>query len=114
MTLISYEILLDVFFATHDPTTRDRQGNDSGEQYRSVIFGIASDLRIARDAIDRLEKDKVFVEPIVTELREMDVFYIAEDHHQDYYASNAQQGYCQYIINPKLTKLREKFATYLK
>lgn len=111
---ISYEFLLDVFFATHDPTTRDQQDNDSGEQYRSVIFGTPEELSIAKNYIDSLQKDEVFENPIVTELRDMDIFYIAEEHHQDYYADNSDQGYCQYVINPKLAKLREKFTLFLK
>lgn len=113
-SVISYEILLDVFFATHDPTSRDQQGNDRGEQYRSVIFGDMEILSHTNDYIKHLEAEKVFSLPIVTELRELDTFYIAEDYHQDYYANNSAQAYCNYVIDPKLAKLREKFSKYLK
>jgi peptide-methionine (S)-S-oxide reductase len=113
-SVISYEILLDVFFASHDPTSRDRQGSDSGEQYRSVIFGREDDLEISRKYIENLETEKTFSSPIVTELRELEKFYIAEDYHQDYYTNNPMQSYCNYVIDPKIAKIREKFAKYLK
>ena len=113
-TLISYETLLDVFFATHDPTSRDQQGNDRGEQYRSVIFADVDTLLRTSDYIKHLEAEHIFSLPIVTELRELETFYIAEDYHQDYYANNPTQAYCNYVIDPKLAKLREKFSKYLK
>ena len=113
-SVISYEVLLDVFFATHDPTTRDRQGGDSGEQYRSVVFGASADLEKVEKYIENLQKEQVFDAPIVTDLREKEVFYIAEDYHQDYYANNPLKPYCSYVIDPKIAKIREKFAKYLK
>ncbi|MBC7503484.1 bifunctional methionine sulfoxide reductase B/A protein [Candidatus Gracilibacteria bacterium] len=113
-SIVSYDILLDVFFTSHDPTTRDRQGNDAGEQYRSVIFGSSQDLEIARAHIDNLESGEVFDSPIVTELRPLEIFYIAEDYHQDYYANNPMKAYCSYVIDPKINKIREKFSIYLK
>ena len=113
-TIIPYEALLDVFFTAHDPTTRDRQGGDSGEQYRSIIFGTPEELERAKKYIEKLESETVFELPIVTELRTKEVFYIAEDYHQDYYANNPTQGYCQYVIDPKIAKIREKFSKYLK
>ncbi len=113
-SLISYETLLSVFFTAHDPTSRDRQGNDSGEQYRSIIFGTSKDLDFAKKYINKLEEEKVFDLPIVTELREKEVFYIAEDYHQDYYANNPIKAYCQHVIDPKIAKIREKFQKYLK
>ena len=112
--VISYETLLDVFFTAHDPTSRDRQGNDAGEQYRSIIFGTTPELEIAKKYIEQLEEEKVFDLPIVTELRLKEVFYIAEDYHQDYYANNPVKAYCQYVIDPKIAKIREKFQKYLK
>ena len=111
---ISYETLLDVFFSSHDPTSRDRQGGDAGEQYRSVIFGTSEELEIAKKYIQELEEEKIFSLPIVTELREKEVFYIAENYHQDYYANNPVKPYCSYVIDPKIVKLREKFSPYLK
>lgn len=111
---ISYETLLDVFFTAHDPTSRDRQWADTGEQYRSVIFGTSDELERARKYIDGLQREKVFELPIVTELRAKEVFYIAEDYHQDYYANHPIQAYCQYVIDPKIAKIREKFHRYLK
>ena len=113
-SVIPYETLLDVFFTAHDPTTRDRQGGDSGEQYRSIIFGTPEELERAKKYIEKLETDTVFDSQVVTELRVKEVFYIAEDYHQDYYANNPTQGYCQYVIDPKIAKIREKFSKYLK
>ena len=113
-SVIPYETLLDVFFTAHDPTSRDRQGGDSGEQYRSIIFGTSEELERAKKYIEKLESETVFELPIVTELRTKEVFYIAEDYHQDYYANNPTQGYCQYVIDPKIAKIREKFSKYLK
>ncbi len=112
--VISYETLLSVFFATHDPTTRDRQGADSGIQYRSVIFGSEQDLAIAKAYIEELDRDATFESPIVTELRPLETFYIAEDYHQNYYNDNSDKPYCAYVIDPKIAKLREKFSPYLK
>ena len=113
-SILSYETLLDVFFSAHDPTSRDRQGNDSGEQYRSVIFGTEEELTRAKQYIKNLTEEKTFESPIVTELRAKEVFYIAEDYHQDYYANNPVQPYCSYVIDPKIAKIREKFWKYLK
>ena len=113
-SILSYETLLDVFFSAHDPTSRDRQGNDSGEQYRSVIFGTEEELTRAKQYIKNLTEEKTFESPIVTELRAKEVFYIAENYHQDYYANNPVQPYCSYVIDPKIAKIREKFWKYLK
>ena len=113
-TKISYETLLDVLFSSHDPTSRDRQWADSGEQYRSVIFATESDLSKAKTYIEHLESEETFPLPIATELRSLETFYIAEDYHQDYYANNTVKAYCQYVIDPKIAKIREKFAKYLK
>ncbi|WGK64201.1 peptide-methionine (S)-S-oxide reductase MsrA [Croceiramulus getboli] len=113
--LISFRELLEVFFATHDPTTLNRQGADVGTQYRSAIF--YHDQRqkeIAEDYMDYLEKEGVFDDPIVTELSPLDTFYTAEQEHLDYYNRNKSQLYCQYVINPKVAKIRATFSSKLK
>lgn len=110
---IPFEALLEVFFATHDPTTLNRQGNDVGEQYRSVIFYTnEAQKQTAQNFIKNAQKD--FNSPIVTQLQPLDKFYLAENYHQNYYNQNSGKAYCQVIINPKLDKLRKKFAAKLK
>lgn len=109
---ISFTQLLDVFFATHDPTTLNRQGNDVGTQYRSVIYYLNEDQRVqAQQRIDALKADGL---NIVTELSPAPVFYPAEDYHQNFFARNPSQGYCNFAIPPKLMKLRSKFQDLLK
>lgn len=112
---ISFEGLLDIFFAMHDPTTPNRQGADVGSQYRSIIF-YQDELQreIIEKYIAELEKEKVFAAPIVTEVIPFHAFYEAENHHQDYFAKNPEAAYCQAVINPKLAKLRKKLAAYLQ
>jgi peptide-methionine (S)-S-oxide reductase len=111
--VISYKDLLKVFFATHDPTTRDRQGNDSGTQYRSVIlYADEQQKKEATDFIAELNKD--LKGRIVTEVSPLTAFYAAEDYHHNYFKNNPSAGYCQFIISPKMTKLREEFAEMLK
>lgn len=112
---IDYHTLLEAFFAIHDPTTRDRQGNDVGTQYRSVIFthGAEQD-RIARGLIAELEAARVWPAPIVTEVLPAPTFWPAEDYHQDYLAHNPHQPYCMAVVAPKAAKLRQKFAARLK
>jgi peptide-methionine (S)-S-oxide reductase len=106
---ISYTDLLTVFFALHDPTTEDRQGPDVGSQYRSAVFTHDDEQReVAAATIERLADD--YDDPIVTEVQPLDVFYPAEDYHQDYYANNPQRAYCQMQIRPKMEKVRELFA----
>ncbi len=113
--MISYKELLGIFFATHDPTTLNRQGNDVGTQYRSAIFySNASQKDEATDFISYLEKENIFNELITTEIVQLEVFYNAEDNHQDYYNLNQEQPYCQYIINPKIKKLKENYSNKLK
>jgi peptide-methionine (S)-S-oxide reductase len=110
---VSYETLLTVFFGTHDPTTLDRQGNDIGTQYRSLILYITPEQKAeAEDFIKAAQKD--LEDPIVTEVKPFTTFYEAEDYHQNYYAKNILQPYCQFVINPKLSKLKEKFSALLK
>ena len=109
---IDFKQLLDVFFATHDPTTLNRQGNDVGTQYRSVIyFENAEQQQQASDYIDSLKADGL---NIVTELSPVPTFYPAEEYHQNFYARNPSQGYCNFAIPPKLMKLRSKFNDLLK
>ncbi|RIJ45839.1 peptide-methionine (S)-S-oxide reductase [Maribellus luteus] len=113
--VVSYSQLLEVFFATHDPTTLNRQGNDVGTQYRSVIFYHNQQQKETAEKVIRLlEEEKVYEQPIVTEITAYDTFYVAEDYHQNYYARNKSQGYCQFIIAPKLDKFRKVFKDQLK
>lgn len=113
--LISYEEILLVFFATHDPTTLNRQQNDVGTQYRSGIFYHDEHQRItAVEVIKLLEEQKTFNDPIVTEVTAATPFYFAEQEHQDFYNQHRQQPYCQYIIDPKITKLKKLFSDKLK
>lgn len=110
---ITYETLLDVFFTIHDPTTLNRQGNDVGTEYRSVIFYTdESQKDVAEKKIAELEETGVW-EGIVTEVVPLTEFYQAEDYHQRYYEKNPEQAYCQIVINPKLAKLREKHGDLL-
>lgn len=112
---ISYREILEVFFAIHDPTTLNRQGNDRGTQYRSVIFTSSPQQQaIAEQVIAELGSAKVWDAPIVTEVAPAGVFYRAEDYHQDYYSNNPLQPYCRVVVAPKLAKAREKFAAKLK
>ncbi|WP_378173328.1 peptide-methionine (S)-S-oxide reductase MsrA [Aquimarina sp. SS2-1] len=113
--IISYQELLEVFFATHDPTTLNRQGADRGTQYRSAIFYNNEEQKEqAQSIIENLTAEGVFEDPIVTEVSELGAFYNAEDYHQNYYNQNSNQGYCQFVINPKLSKLQNTFKNKLK
>jgi len=112
---ISYEQLLEVFFATHDPTTKDRQGNDVGPQYRSAIFyANEQDKELASAFIQDLTDAKAFSQPIVTTLEPLTEFYPAENYHQNYVCYNPNQGYVQMVAMPKVKKVREKFQSMLK
>lgn len=111
--IITLEDILDVFWAIHNPTTKDRQGNDIGTQYRSIIL-YADDEQKALAEEKKVEISKLWPDPVLTEIVPLKNFYKAEDYHQNYYRNNPDQGYCQVVINPKLAKLREKFATRLK
>jgi peptide-methionine (S)-S-oxide reductase len=111
-TQISYEQLLNVFFAIHDPTTLNRQGNDVGTQYRSVIYYFNDEQKQqAETMIQSLKAEDL---NIVTELSPVPTFYTAEDYHQNYFAKNPTQGYCNFAIPPKLLKLSSKFLDLLK
>lgn len=112
---ISYRDLLEVFFTVHDPTTLNRQGNDVGEQYRSVIFYLNEEQRkTAEEVIAEFNRDKVFPGPIVTTVEPAQTFYAAEDYHQDYFKNHPFQPYCMFTVAPKVKKVRQKFAAKLK
>ncbi|MEX1052121.1 MAG: peptide-methionine (S)-S-oxide reductase MsrA [Patescibacteria group bacterium] len=111
---IRYEDLLTVFFASHDPTTVNRQGADVGEQYRSVILSTAPQQQaVAEKFIEDLNQSSEFGEPIVTTVQRLIDYYPAEDYHQNYYQRNQNAPYCQIVINPKLAKVKERFARML-
>ncbi|MGH7844825.1 MAG: peptide-methionine (S)-S-oxide reductase MsrA [Candidatus Binatia bacterium] len=113
--VVSFRELLEVFFVIHDPTTLNRQGNDAGTQYRSAIFYHSPAQKgIAEEVIATLTRDKVFANPIVTEVVPAAAFYIAENYHQEYFARNPFQPYCIYVVNPKLAKFRKQFAKKVK
>ncbi len=112
---VSFADLLDVFFVIHDPTQLNRQGNDVGTQYRSAIFSHSPEQkRIAEEKIKALAAEGVYDDPIVTEIAEAGPLYIAEDYHQEYYASNPRQGYCVAVVAPKVAKFRKTFFERLK
>lgn len=112
---ISYNDLLNVFFGTHDPTTLNQQGADVGTQYRSAIYYTDDDQkRGAEDFIKQLTDEKVFASPIVTEVKPLVKFFEAEDYHKNYYKNNPGKAYCQIVIDPKVSKLRQKFSHLLK
>lgn len=113
--MTSYRDILDVFFTIHDPTTRDRQGNDAGTQYRSVIFFDSDEQRAtAEQTIREIDAARIWDNPIVTEVRPVSAFYRAEDYHQAYFRNNPQQSYCTFVVAPKVRKFREKFAHKLR
>ena len=113
--VISYSELLEIFWRTHDPTTRNRQGADSGTQYRSVIFYHNDrQKQLAEDCKQKINAAGVFAAPIVTEIVAYKAFYIAENYHQNYYARYGRQPYCQAVIRPKLDKLAQVFPQKLK
>lgn len=112
---ISYRDILEVFFASHDPTTKDRQGNDVGPQYRSVIFTHSDAQRATAESVIReFDAAHAFGGPIVTEIKPFERFFVAEQEHLDYYRRNPAQMYCAYVISPKVEKVRKKFASRLK
>jgi peptide-methionine (S)-S-oxide reductase len=112
---ISFREILRIFFATHDPTTLNRQGADVGTQYRSVIFyRDDAQKQIAAQVIQELNAAKIWDAPIVTQVVPFDKFYRAEEYHQNYFAANSAQPYCQVVISPKVAKFRKQFANKLK
>ncbi len=113
--LISYKELLEVFFTIHDPTTLNRQGADVGTQYRSAIFYHTPEQKAAaEEVIARLTAEKLWDRPVVTELKPFTAFYPAEDYHQEYFARNPRQPYCQVVIAPKVAKFRKHYLERLK
>lgn len=114
-TVITYRDLLKVFFAIHDPTTLNRQGNDIGTSYRSAIFYLDEEQkRTAEEVIRELTDAKLWPNPIVTEVTKFDAFYLAEDYHQEYFANNPFQPYCMAVVAPKVAKFRKQFLERLK
>jgi len=114
-SVISYADLLRIFFAIHDPTTLNRQGNDMGTSYRSAIFYHDEEQKKTAEAIIKEFTDaKVWSNPVVTEVTKFDAFYIAEDYHQEYFKKNPYQGYCQVVVAPKVAKFRKQFMERLK
>ena len=110
--VVPYRDILEVFFTIHDPTTKDRQGNDVGTQYRSAIFYHSDEQKqVAEEIVRELAAEQVFPAPVVTEIIAADTFYPAEDYHQDYFANNSSQPYCMFVVAPKLKKFRAKFES---
>lgn len=113
--VISYQELLEIFFGIHDPTTLNRQGNDIGTQYRSAIFFHSQEQQgIAESLIAALNRERLYPAPIVTQVVPATEWYEAEAYHQEYYVRNPSQGYCQFVIGPKVAKFRQQFAPRLK
>src|SRR6266487_6970837 len=114
-SIISYDKLLEIFWHTHDPTTLNRQGNDVGTQYRSAIFYRNDEQKqLALASKEALEKSGAYKNPIVTEIVHFTNFYPAEDYHKDYYDNNRTQGYCMYVIDPKVKKLLKEYSNVVK
>lgn len=112
--VLTYQKILEIFFAIHDPTTLNRQGNDIGSQYRSVIYAHDKEQRmIAQDVIQQLTQENIFDQPIVTELADLPTYYKAEDYHQNYFNNHPDQGYCAFVVSPKVSKFRKQFAELL-
>lgn len=112
-SIITFRDLLEVFFTIHDPTTLNRQGNDVGTQYRSAIFYTTAQQKETAEAVLReLASERVFSDPIVTEVVPAAVFFVAETYHQDYFRNNPFQPYCQFAVAPKLRKFRDKFQQF--
>ena len=114
-SVVSLRDILQVFFVIHDPTTLNRQGNDVGTQYRSAIFyHLPEQKAAAEEVVASLTREKLFGGPIVTEIAPASTFHPAEDYHQEYFARNASQPYCQYVVAPKVAKFRKHFLDRLK
>jgi peptide-methionine (S)-S-oxide reductase len=113
--VVSFRELLEVFFVIHDPTTLNRQGNDVGTQYRSAIFHHSpAQKQVAEEVIVELAREKVYDAPIVTEVTPAAEFWIAERHHQEYFARNPGQSYCMWVVAPKVQKFRKQFLAKVK
>ena len=108
---IGFEDILNIFFSIHDPTTLNRQGNDVGTQYRSVVFyHNENQMEVSLNSIKKITEDELWPEPIVTEIKKLGIFYRAEDYHQNYYQVNPNNPYCQFVISPKLAKFRQQIG----
>lgn len=113
--IVSYKEVLEVFFAIHDPTTPNRQGNDVGTQYRSAIYYHSPEQKaVAEQVIAALAAERVFRDPIVTEVTPASTFFVAEAYHQEYYRNNGGQPYCAFVVAPKVAKFRQKFGAMMK
>ena len=113
--LVKLEDLLTIFFASHDPTSFNKQGNDIGTQYRSVIFYTTNNQKdVTENFIKDINESNAIGKSIVTEIKPLDKFYLAEDYHKNYFANNKEQAYCQIVINPKLEKIKSKYSILLK
>jgi len=113
--LVSCRDLVEIFFAIHDPTTLDRQGNDEGPQYRSAIFYHSPEQRQVAEAVTAaVTAQGIYSNPIVTEIVAATTWYEAERYHQEYFARNPLQGYCQFVVSPKVAKFRKQFVSKLK
>ena len=112
---LSFKELLQVFFTVHDPTQLNRQGNDVGSSYRSAIFYHSDEQkRVAEEVIKEFTDERIYDQPIVTQIAPFDKFYAAEDYHQEYFANNPNQPYCAAVVAPKVAKFRQKFVSRLK
>ena len=112
--VLTYQKILEIFFAIHDPTTLNRQGNDIGSQYRSVIYAHDQEQRMmAQNIIEQLTQENIFDQPIVTELADLPTYYRAEDYHQNYFNNHPDQGYCAFVVSPKVSKFRKQFSELL-
>ena len=108
---IGFKDILNIFFSIHDPTTLNRQGNDVGTQYRSVVFyHNENQMEVSLNSIKKITEDELWPEPIVTEIKKLGIFYRAEDYHQNYYQVNPNNPYCQFVISPKLAKFRQQIG----
>ncbi|GFR52659.1 hypothetical protein Agub_g15253 [Astrephomene gubernaculifera] len=114
-SVLSYREILEIFFTIHDPTTKDRQGNDTGPQYRSIILTHGEQQRqVAQQVMQQVESEGWWGAPLVTEVQPLDLFYPAEDYHQNYFVQNPGQGYCRVVVGPKVAKFRAKFGSKMK
>jgi peptide-methionine (S)-S-oxide reductase len=112
---ITLREILEIFFVIHDPTTLNRQGNDAGTQYRSgIYYATPAQKEVADEMIRQMSQDKLFGQPIVTEVLPLENYWPAEDYHQDYFERNPNQGYCAFVVGPKVDKFRKTFAARVK
>jgi len=114
-SVVSYETILHIFFTIHDPTTLNRQGNDMGTQYRSAIYYTSDEQkRVAEETVREITAERLYPDPVVTEIQPASEFYVAEDYHQEYFVNNQNAAYCAYVVAPKVKKFRDKYLIYMK